>query len=235
MADGRNGAADPIEDLGRQIEASAGRLVRSGLLWKNNHGNISARVPGKEEMILTGSVLEPFEPDTLSRVTLDGEVLAGQVAAMAREIVHIHTVVYRHRADVGGVVHAHAPAATAYAIAAREMPIYTMALARLTATAIPVTKFGPRGSEQEVESIAELLDASPDCRAVLLRNHGVLAWGPTVDAATRIVFALEENAEAGGRGNLVGGAQPIPPEMLHATAQRMREFEQLGPIRADGQ
>jgi L-ribulose-5-phosphate 4-epimerase len=216
--------------LSDEIAASARKMVRSGLLWKNNHGNISARLPGRDEMLLTGSVLEPFDPSTLTRVRLDGEVLKGEIAPMAREIVQLHAVVYRHRPEVGGVVHAHSPHATAYALAATPMPVYTMALARLTSDPLPVSRFGPRGSEQEVESIAELLDAHPGSSAILLRNHGLLAFGPTVDAATRLVFAVEENAEGSILAGAVGGAKPIPESAIRAAQERKREFERLGPI-----
>ncbi|MGH2513155.1 MAG: class II aldolase/adducin family protein [Candidatus Limnocylindrales bacterium] len=217
-------------DAARQIGACADRLVRTGLLWKNNHGNISVRGDDAGEMILTGSVLEPFDPDSLTRLTIAGEVLEGTIAAMAREIVNLHGVVYRNRPDIGAVVHAHSPHATAYAVAGRELPVYTMALARLIDEPVRVSAFGPRGSEVEVDSIGQLLNDHPGMNAVLLRNHGVLAWGATLDEATRIIFALEENAEASIQASGLGGAVAIPSDLVKATKARRIEFERLGAL-----
>lgn len=213
------------------IVGAADRLVRTGVLWKNNHGNISIRIEGTDEALLTGALLDNTRAETLARVRLDGEVVSGYIEPQAMEIVHLHTVVYRHRSDVAAVVHAHSPHATGYAVAGARMPVYTMALARLIFTPIPVTDFGPRGSDLEVASIGRTLDADPAAKALLLRNHGLLAFAPTIDEAVRIVFAVEENAEASMLARSVGSPREVPEDLARAAAKRRDEFAKVGLIR----
>jgi L-ribulose-5-phosphate 4-epimerase len=79
---------------------------------------------------------------------------------------------------VGGVVHTHVPAATAFALAHRPQPCRTEQLLRFgQAEPVPVVPWGPRGSDVSVRGIASVLADSPTTNAVLLANHGLLAFG----------------------------------------------------------
>lgn len=216
-------------DLDQRVAKIADRLVKTKLLWKNNHANISIKIPGTNEFILTGGVMEPFDIESLTRLTLDGELLAGKLAPQAQEIVDMHAVVYRKRPEIGGIVHTHSPHATAYAVASKELACFTNSLARLDiAESIPVSPFGPRGSEIAVQHIANTLDAHPGCRALLLANHGVLTFDKTPEEASQMAFAVEENAEVAILAGIVGTAKPIPPEMIHAASERLKEFAKKG-------
>ena len=123
---------DPAVTRTREsILACARLIVAQRTVSRSGHGNISARVPGTDRIVLTavGGITDLREAD-LALLSLDGEVLEGRMDPTAAEIVRMHTEVYRRRPDVGGVVHTHAPYVTAYAVANRPIECIYEGMAR---------------------------------------------------------------------------------------------------------
>ena len=103
---------------------------------------------------------------------------------------------YKQRSDVGAVIHTHSPMVSAYAMAHQPMPIHYEGLLRQgVSDDIPVAAWGPRGSRESVTNIEDALRAHPDASAVLLANHGLLAFGRDSGRAAHLIISLEEAAE----------------------------------------
>jgi L-fuculose-phosphate aldolase len=92
---------------------------------------------------------------------------------------------------------------------------------------IPVTLWAPRGSAESVSHIVDQLKAHPGIPAVLLGNHGLLAFGPTPAAAAQIIIIMEEAAEMTLAARSLGGAQPFPEGALEQEREHMRRFGSL--------
>src|SRR5487761_1210797 len=149
--------------------------------------------------------------------TVDGEILEGALGPENAEIVAMHSVIYKARSDVGGIIHTHSPSATAYALAHRPLPCRAEPLLRFgQAEAVPVVAWGPRGSDVSVRGIAATLTDHPTTSAVLLANHGLLAFAADPLAAARVVVAIEEAAEAELAAAVIGGAVDFPAGALEA-------------------
>ncbi|MDQ4070660.1 MAG: class II aldolase/adducin family protein [Actinomycetota bacterium] len=187
-------------------------LAASGVMSPSGHGNFSARLDG-ERMLLTGAGMSVTPaPDDLAVVRLDGSVEEGRLIPSVTEIVGMHAAVYRGRPDAGAVVHTHSPAVTAFALAHAPLPVRYEALLRHgQAEPVPVVAWAPRGSPALAAGISEALDASPGTSAVLLGNHGLLAFGPNPARAATLVIALEEAARAELAAARLGGARDFPP------------------------
>jgi L-fuculose-phosphate aldolase len=93
---------------------------------------------------------------------------------------------------------------------------------------VPVAEYGPRGSDQSVRNIETVLQGYEGIRALLLANHGVLAFGDSVQAAVRANMAVEESAEIVMYAEKLGGAKEIPAEMRMATRERAASFAAAG-------
>ena len=107
------------------------------------------------------------------------------------------------------------------------------AMARFNMTdGIPLAKYGPRGSDLSIQYIADALNSAQDIRAVLMEHHGILAFGVTPAEAARSVMLVEAAAQLEAQASAIGGAKPIPREMLTATVERRDMFEQAGAQRA---
>jgi L-fuculose-phosphate aldolase len=208
------------------IVSAAELLVHSGVLSHSNHGNSSSRLPDGQSMLVTGvSSLMNQSAETLAVLDLDGNLLEGSLASTSAEIIGMHAIVYRLRSDVGAVIHTHSPMVSSYAMAHRPMPIHYEGLLRQGVSQdIPVAAWGPRGSRESVTNIEDALRAHPEASAVLLANHGLLAFGHDQSRAAHLIISLEEAAEMMLLAERLGGSKPFPPGALQQVRDRMRAF-----------
>ena len=220
------------KDLADQVVDIAQRVVASGAISANGHGNVSVRVPGAEEMYFTaGPSLRNHPASAVVRVGLDGTLLEGELPPIQGAVVAMHTAMYADQPDVGCVLHTHSPYATAYAVAHRPIGCWVEALAMFgLAAGVPVAGYGPRGSAQAVASIrASILPGVP---AVLLANHGVLVFHRTPELAILVGGVVEEAAQAGINAAGLGGPVEIPAELRAAALQRAMSFDSRGTVHA---
>lgn len=222
---------DTERALAEQIVQAMRLLFTTGVMSHSGHGNASARLPGSDQrMLLTaqGNVRD-LSTDQLAVVTFDGEVVEGHLDPATREIVEMHAAVYRTRPEAGGVLHTHSPHVTSFALAHRPLPCVYEALLRFGVTEdIPVAAWAPRGSKESAAHIIEQITAHPNAPAVLLANHGVLAFGADPLAAAYLIVAMEEAAELTlGAQQLGPGAQPFPAGALEREREHMRRFGSL--------
>jgi L-ribulose-5-phosphate 4-epimerase len=220
--------------LRQAVIDNASFLVRIGAISMSHHGNFSVRVPGTDTILLTAtSSFDNLKPENLALLDLDGRLIEGEINPTNAEIVHMHAIVYKERPETGAVVHTHSTYATSFALASRALGCSYEALVRQDMTdGIPLAKYGPRGSAASVANIASALSTAKNTKAVLLENHGVLAFGADPAAAARANLIVEEAAQMAIFAEVLGGAKPIPPELLTATVGRRDEFAREGIRRA---
>ncbi len=219
-------------DLVDQVVSTAARVVASGAISANGHGNVSVRVPGADEMYFTaGPSLRDHPASAVVRVGLDGTLLEGELPPIQGAVVAMHTAMYQDQPDVGCVLHTHSPYATAYAVAHRPIGCWVEALAMFgLASGVPVAGYGPRGSDEAVANIRA--SAIPRVPAVLLANHGVLVFHRTPDLAILVGSVVEEAAQAGINASALGGPVEIPRDLRAAALQRAMTFGSRGTVRA---
>lgn len=204
----------------------AATLISRGILSKSLHGNVSVRLDDGERLLMTGSSLTGLTEDSLAVLDLDGNVVSGEVAPTEREIIRMHTAVYRERSDVGSIIHTHSPSATTYAVAGKDLPLVAESLARWGVThPIPVAQWAPRGSDEAVGFILDAVRRGHNPPAVLLQSHGVLAWGAGPNEALRRTIAIEENAQLALGAAALGGALELTPEMAQSAAARKAAYQ----------
>ena len=215
-----------------QVVEAAHRVVASGAISANGHGNVRIRVPGAEEMYFTaGPSLRDHAPAVVVRVGLDGALLEGDLPPIQGAVVAMHSAMSADSAEVGCVLHTHSPFATAYAVAHRPIGVWVEALAMFgLATGVPVAEYGPRGSDEAVANIRAAV--APGVPAVLLANHGVLVLHRTPDLAVMVGGIVEEAAQAGINAGNIGGPVEIPELLRAAALQRRMAFEIKGVAHA---
>lgn len=211
---------------GETLVSAVRHLLASGVMSHSGHGNLSVRLADERLALTTTGMVRDLRADQVATVNFDGQVLEGELAPENAEIVAMHAVVYRARADVRAIIHTHSPAATAFALANRELPCRAEPLLRFgQAERLPVVPWGPRGSNASVRGIAAVLDKHPTTSAVLLANHGLLAFGPDSMATAHLIVAIEEAAEAELAASAIGGAVDFPEGALdevRASMSRLR-------------
>ena len=220
------------KELAGQVADIAHRVVASGAISVNGHGNVSVRVPGAEEMYFTaGPSLRNHPASMVVRVGLNGTLLEGDLPPIQGAVVAMHTAMYADHSDVGCVLHTHSPYATAYAVARRPIECWIEALAMFgLQQGVPVAGYGPRGSAEAIANIRAAV--TPGVPAVLLANHGVLVFHRTPDLAILVGGVVEEAAQASINAAALGGPVEIPPALRAAALQRAMSFDGQGTVRA---
>jgi 3-dehydro-4-phosphotetronate decarboxylase len=156
-------------------------------------GNLSARLDDGMLVTPTNSCLGRLEPERISKVSLDGRLLGGDEPSKE---AFLHLAWYgSHPAD-RAVVHLHSTYSVAISCLANIdpanvlppiTPYYLMRVGIFPL--VPYYPPGDRGMAAEIEKLA------PDCRAVLLANHGPVVGGTSVEAAVAAAEELEEAAK----------------------------------------
>jgi L-ribulose-5-phosphate 4-epimerase len=182
-----------LGDLRAALCALHAELPRNGLVaWTS--GNVSARVPGEDDLMVIKASGVPFDaltPATMVVCDLDGLLVEGELSPSSDAATHGH--VYRHLPHVGGVAHTHSAYATAWAARGEPIPCVLTAMADEFGGAIPVGPFARIGDEEIGRGIVDTLrdHRSP---AVLMRSHGVFTVGARAVDAVKAAVMCEDVA-----------------------------------------
>ena len=160
-------------------------------------GNMSARIPGTDRMLITptGLALEEVRPARLLVVDIpSGRVLRVPRGLTPSKELTTHLAVYRTRESAGAVLHAHSPFATAYACAEPALPLITITAEEMFHE-IPMLEYAFPGSEALAAIVARGIAKFPERCAFLMRRHGVLTVGTDVREAYLWADLLESTAK----------------------------------------
>jgi len=211
-----------LEKLRQEVCEANLMLPRSGLVtWTS--GNVSGRDMESGLIVIkpSGVRYEEMTPADMVVLAPDGRIVEGPLAPSVDAPTHL--VVYRHRPDVGGMVHTHSPYATAFAALGKPIPVYLTAIADEFGCGIPVGAYAQIGGEEIGQEILRSIGASP---AILMKNHGVFTIGPNAMAAVKAAVMTEDVARTVAIALQMGQPDEIPPEEV-ARAHR-RYIEQYG-------
>lgn len=205
-----------LDKLRQEVWRMNLELPKAGLVtWTS--GNVSGRDRETGYVVIkpSGVRYEQLQPEDLVVVDLQGQVIEGRLSPSVDTATHLY--VYRHRPDVGGVVHTHSPYATSLAALGKPIPVYLTAIADEFGGPIPVGAYAPIGEE---EIGREIVRAIGDSSAILMKNHGVFTIGPTATAATKAAVMVEDTAKTVHLALLLGQPDEIPPEEVARAHRR---------------
>jgi L-ribulose-5-phosphate 4-epimerase len=206
--------APAVRQLRQRLAELHQALVGNGLVaWTS--GNISARVPGAELMVIKPSGIAYAELSAESMVICDltGTKVSGDFSPSSDTASHAY--IYRHLPQTGGIVHTHSRYATAWAARGEPIPCVLTAMADEFGGEIPVAPFAPIGGEEIGQAVVATLTGhrSP---AVLLRSHGVFAIGATAGDAVKAAVMCEDAACTVHLAGTRGALRPLPQDQIDA-------------------
>jgi autoinducer 2 (AI-2) kinase len=183
-------------------------------------GNVSVRIPGRDELWITPSQLfkGDLRPELMVRIDLDGRPLDEGARAPSSERM-IHCSIYRARPEAQAVIHAHAAHATILANA--DLPFLPISTEAAFFGNIPRVPFIMPGSDALAKAVGEAIAGE---WAVLMRNHGLIVAGRSLRRAADSAEIVERTAEVILGCYAVGREPPVLPEEDVRTLRRMGDL-----------
>jgi L-ribulose-5-phosphate 4-epimerase len=213
--------ADAVSRTRLTVADLHAELVRNGLVaWTS--GNVSARVPGTDLLVIkpSGVAYADLTAESMVVCDLSGTRVSGELSPSSDTASHAY--IYRHLPEVGGVVHTHSRYATAWAARGEPIPCVITAMADEFGGEIPVGPFAPIGGEEIGRAVVTTLSGhrSP---AVLLRSHGVFTVGATARDAVKAAVMCEDAACTVHLASVTGQVTPLPPDQIDALYRRYQD------------
>ncbi|MFA6317194.1 MAG: class II aldolase/adducin family protein [Elusimicrobiota bacterium] len=210
------------DDAHRQDLVKAGKRFHELGFCPSTSGNISVRLDAWRVMITpTGVSKGDMKPEDMVVISPKGEHRFGRKKASSEKQMHL--LVYSLRPEVGAVVHAHPAKATAFACAGLALDQNLATEFTMMVGPVPLAKYGTPGTPDLAASLEGLI---PKHNAVLMGNHGVVAYGRDIFEAVGRMEMVEHFAEI-VQGTLLAGRQtPLSPEDLAKLSEAARRYSQ---------
>ena len=209
---------DEIAAMRRELCALHAELPRNGLVvWTS--GNLSARVPDEELMVVKASGIpyDELTPEAIVVCDLYGQLVEGDLAPSSDAATH--GCIYRHMDEVGGIAHTHSAYATAWAARGEPIPCVLTAMADEFGGDIPVSPFALIGDEEIGRGVVETL-AGQRSPAVLMQSHGVFTVGAGPRDALKAAVMCEDVARTVHLARALGEPIPLAREDIDALYDR---------------
>jgi L-fuculose-phosphate aldolase len=185
------------------------RLWQGGLI-AGQDGNVSVRhAPGRLLVTPRGLLKSELTPQDIVEVDLEGRHLGG--SRMATTELDLHLRVYRRRPECGAVVHAHPPMATAFAVVGEGIPGNVLPEVAVLMGEVPLVPYATTGTPALGDAVEPFLEGHD---AVLLANHGAVAWGANLTTARIRMESLEHAARILAAARCLGPITRLTPEQM---------------------
>jgi len=220
-----------LEEIKKKVALGNRIMFHQGLA--DYHGHVSARIPGTRRFFIK-PVLAPLgevAPKHIIEVDIDqyfevceqNYAKAGSKRAVTkiknppRETM-IHAAIYNARPEVNSVVHTHQTLATAFSVAGTPiLPIYNQA-----AVFAPETPIFPSPRLiYTMQDGKELCATLQDRMAMLLKGHGIVVVGDSLEYATVHAIYLERTAYMQFVASCVGKPTVMPQKEIDYMKENM--------------
>ncbi|SMC03501.1 L-fuculose-phosphate aldolase [Sulfobacillus thermosulfidooxidans DSM 9293] len=199
----------------------AHRMITDHLAFGTT-GNLSVREKDVLWITPSGVPFEEVDRDNIVGVDIaSGNVIEGHARPSSE--LPLHLTLYGRRPDIGAIVHTHSEYATIFAALGEPIvPIhYQMAL---SAYQVNCAEYATYGTEQLAHNALAAL--GPNDRAVLLKNHGLVAVGPKLSSAYQTALDVEWMARLLFRARCVGNPRVLTPEEVDHVREQFRHYGQ---------
>src|SRR3954471_17427806 len=197
------------ESQARKLIIEVGKLLYERSYVVASDGNVSARLDdGRVLATPTMTCKGRMTEELLAITDLDGRPLNDRKASSE---LAMHTLIYKMRPDVQAVCHAHPPHGTAFAVAglAIDKPILSEVI--LTLSCVPLTDYGTPSTDELTESMKPFVEHH---NALLMANHGAVAYGGDLWQAFDRLETLEHTAKIAILAKALGGANDLPKDAI---------------------
>jgi L-fuculose-phosphate aldolase len=197
------------ESQARKLIVEVGRLLYERSYVVSSDGNVSIRldenrVLATPTMTCKGRMTE----EELAVTDLEGNPLSEKKASSE---LAMHTLIYKMRPDIKAVCHAHPPHGTAFAVAGLAIDAPILSEVILTLGCVPLTDYGTPSTDELTEAMKPFIAHH---NALLMANHGAVAYGQDLWQAFDRLETLEHTAKIAILSRALGGANDLPKDAI---------------------
>jgi len=208
-------------NIKREVLDAALEIQRCGLVSLSG-GNVSVRLPDGNILVTpSGMNYNILKPEDILMVTPKGELLEGTLRPSVDTVALLY--IYEHMAHINAVIHTHQPYATAVGLIQDEFPVACTTLANVTLGAVTVA---PYSSAASMQMGAETVAHIGDKRAVILKHHGVVTVGETLNHALYAAVYMEEAAKCYLSAKSAGEVVLMTPEQVDDAVEIHKSYGQ---------
>ncbi len=172
-------------------------------------GNISYKIDDNRILITPSGIAKAFmKPEDMAVITINNEIISGKPSS--ERLMHLE--VYKACPKAKSVIHAHPVTAIAWSIAQpdiKKLPSDCLSEVILATGDIPFADYARPGTQNMGEVLKPFL---PQHRAIILKRHGAIAWGESLDECYRGMERIENSAQILATAKQLGGINPLPAE-----------------------
>src|SRR5689334_14684690 len=197
------------ESQARKLICEIGKLLYDRSYVVSSDGNVSVRL-GEDRVLATPTMTckGRMSEDSLAITDMDGKSLTDKKASSE---LAMHLLIYKERPDVRAVCHAHPPHGTAFAVAglAIDQPILSEVI--LTLGCVPLTDYGTPSTNELTKEMQPFVQHH---NALLMANHGAVAYGADLWQAWDRLETLEHTAKIAILSRVLGGSRNLPADAI---------------------
>src|SRR6266851_1068598 len=175
----------------------------------SSDGNVSVRLDDGRILATPTMTCKGRMTDDLIAVT-DLEGRSVNEGRSKRELA-MHLLIYRERPDVRAVCHAHPPHGTAFAVAGLPIDQPILSEVILTLGCVPLAEYGTPSTEELTDAMRPLIKHH---NALLMANHGAVAYGNDLWQAWDRLETLEHTAKIAILSRTLGGSRNLSPDAI---------------------
>ena len=194
-----------MEKLKQDIVDIGLKLVKTGMT-RGTCGNISSRIKGENSILITPSGI-PFQditPRDILLVDFQGNSRGAQKPSVETPL---HLAIYKNRDDVGGILHTHSLYALAVSSVKKRIPVFLDEIFSHIGGDIGITDYALPGSDELAYQVLKTLG---DKNAVILRNHGAVSCGTSLQDAYHVSESVETICHIYILSTLLGNIRTLP-------------------------
>lgn len=178
----------------KELAIIAGKMLGESGLIARTWGNISARISDDKFVVTpSGLAYETLTPEQIVLVNIEDCSYEGNVKPSSEKGIHADT--YRLRPNVNFIIHTHQVMASVLSIEGKDIEVHTDKYRRILGETVPCAEYGMSTTNKLRKRVSEIVSNYPESNALLMKYHGTICMGDSLEHSFEIAMTLEKMAQ----------------------------------------